>query len=114
MKAWILVGAGALILAGAALFAVAHKTGHESRTVADCEKLPGTQAAGERAQCLRCVERPINTTTTRTIRRGIAAAPTTASRNPSTSARGGGSAGVRPALLITRQVRARHMLHIQP
>jgi hypothetical protein len=38
--------------------AAAHHTGHESRTIADCEKLPGTDAAGERAQCLRCVSRP--------------------------------------------------------
>jgi len=37
----------------------AHSNGHESRTVADCEKLPGTEKAGERAQCLRCVERPV-------------------------------------------------------
>ena len=36
----------------------AHANGHESRTVADCEKLPGTEVAGERAQCLRCVQRP--------------------------------------------------------
>lgn len=59
MKVWILMGAAALMLAGAAPLALAHKTGHESRTVADCEKLPGTQAAGERGQCLRCVERPV-------------------------------------------------------
>jgi hypothetical protein len=50
--------------AGAALFvggglAVAHSNGHESRTVADCEKLPGTEAAGERSQCLKCVARPV-------------------------------------------------------
>lgn len=36
-----------------------HSTGHESRTVADCEKLPGTQEAGERGQCLKCVTRPM-------------------------------------------------------
>jgi len=42
------IGAGAL----------AHDTGHESRTAAQCEKLPGTQKAGERGQCLRCVARP--------------------------------------------------------
>jgi hypothetical protein len=38
--------------------ACAHANGHESRTVADCERLPGSQAAGERGQCLRCVQRP--------------------------------------------------------
>jgi hypothetical protein len=38
--------------------AAAHSTGHESRTPAQCERLPGTQAGGERAQCLRCVTRP--------------------------------------------------------
>jgi hypothetical protein len=39
-------------------FAAAHSNGHESRTVAQCERLPGTAAAGERAQCLKCVQRP--------------------------------------------------------
>jgi len=43
---------------GAAPAAWAHPTGHESRSVADCERLPGTDAAGERGQCLRCVQRP--------------------------------------------------------
>ena len=38
--------------------AAAHSNGHESRTVAQCERLPGTQVEGERAQCLRCVQRP--------------------------------------------------------
>jgi hypothetical protein len=38
--------------------AAAHSNGHESRTPAQCERLPGTQAEGERAQCLRCVTRP--------------------------------------------------------
>ncbi len=28
--------------------ALAHDTGHESRTPAQCEKLPGTQKTGER------------------------------------------------------------------
>ena len=32
MKAWIVMGAGALMIAGAAPFAFAHDTGHESRT----------------------------------------------------------------------------------
>jgi hypothetical protein len=39
-------------------FALAHSNGHESRTPAQCERLPGTEAMGERAQCLRCVSRP--------------------------------------------------------
>jgi hypothetical protein len=39
-------------------FAAAHSNGHESRTPAQCERLPGTEAEGERAQCLRCVTRP--------------------------------------------------------
>lgn len=38
--------------------AIAHHTGHESRTVADCEKLPGTQKEGMRSACLACVTRP--------------------------------------------------------
>jgi hypothetical protein len=54
---WIL-GAGlvAALLAAApvAQVALAHSTGHESRTPADCEKLP----TPERQQCLRCVTRP--------------------------------------------------------
>ncbi len=37
--------------------ALAHSNGHESRTVADCEKLPGTATTGERAACLACVQR---------------------------------------------------------
>ena len=50
-----------LALVGIVSFPVlagAHSTGHESRTVAECERLPGTQEQGERAQCLRCVTRP--------------------------------------------------------
>ncbi len=39
--------------------ALAHWNGHESRTVQQCERLPGTQRIGERAQCLRCVARPL-------------------------------------------------------
>lgn len=50
--------AALLALAALAFSAQAHHTGHESRTVADCERLPGTAAAGERGGCLRCVQRP--------------------------------------------------------
>ncbi len=38
----------------AASIAIAHSTGHESRTVASCEKLP----APERQNCIKCVTRP--------------------------------------------------------
>lgn len=58
MKLWIVMTTGALLLAVAAPFAWGHDTGHESRTPAQCERLPGTNVAGERAQCLRCVTRP--------------------------------------------------------
>jgi hypothetical protein len=37
--------------------ALAHSTGHESRTTGDCEKLPGTAKEGERAGCLACIGR---------------------------------------------------------
>lgn len=33
----------------------AHPTGHESRTPADCQKLP----TPERQHCLKCVSRPV-------------------------------------------------------
>ena len=56
-RAWMM-GAIALTVVGAVPRASAHPTGHESRSVADCEKLPGTEVAGERGQCLRCVQRP--------------------------------------------------------
>lgn len=54
----LMVAGLAAALLGAAPRAVAHSNGHESRTVAECERLPGTQNEGERAQCLRCVSRP--------------------------------------------------------
>lgn len=57
LKKLLLVGGLALGIAGAGTV-LAHSNGHESRTVAQCERLPGTQAVGERAQCLRCVTRP--------------------------------------------------------
>ncbi len=37
--------------------ALAHSNGHECRTTADCEKLPGTAKEGERAGCLACIAR---------------------------------------------------------
>jgi hypothetical protein len=57
MKKWIGLVAIGFCLAGG--FALAHDNGHESRTVKDCEKLPGTEKAGERGQCLACVQRPV-------------------------------------------------------
>jgi hypothetical protein len=53
------MGAGALMLTVGVPLAIAHSNGHESRTVAECEKLPGTATAGERGQCLACVQRPV-------------------------------------------------------
>lgn len=58
MKKAILFAAFVLATGAGAPMALAHSTGHESRTAADCERLPGTEAAGERSQCLRCVQRP--------------------------------------------------------
>jgi len=45
----------AVVMFGAAAFG--HSTGHEARTSADCEKLPGTAKEGERAGCLACIGR---------------------------------------------------------
>lgn len=59
MRAWIVMGVGALMLAAAAPLALAHDTGHESRTPAQCERLPGTATTGERGNCLKCVARPV-------------------------------------------------------
>jgi hypothetical protein len=53
-----MVACAVAALATATPRATAHSNGHESRTVADCERLPGTESQGERAQCLRCVSRP--------------------------------------------------------
>jgi hypothetical protein len=52
---------GVMILAASAIGSLvsAHSNGHESRTAAECERLPGTAAQGERAQCLKCVARPV-------------------------------------------------------
>lgn len=46
-----LVSAGLLFVAAPAS---AHHNGHESRTVAECEKLPSP----ERGHCVECVRRP--------------------------------------------------------
>ena len=54
----MLAGAALTMLVGAPI-AWAHSNGHESRTVAECEKLPGTATAGERGQCLKCVQRAV-------------------------------------------------------
>ncbi len=35
----------------------AHSNGHESRTISDCQKLPGSAREGERAGCLACIGR---------------------------------------------------------
>jgi hypothetical protein len=50
-----ILAAGAFMAIGSV--AIAHSTGHESRTSADCEKLPGTATTGERAGCLACIAR---------------------------------------------------------
>ncbi|MER3447548.1 MAG: hypothetical protein C4291_12260 [Candidatus Dadabacteria bacterium] len=46
------------LLLGIAPVAFAHSNGHESRTAADCEKLPGTAKSGERGACLKCISLP--------------------------------------------------------
>ena len=56
MKNVVIAGFSATLLFGVS-FADAHSNGHESRTTADCEKLPGTATTGERAGCLACVNR---------------------------------------------------------
>jgi hypothetical protein len=52
------LAAAVVLIVGDASSSWAHSNGHESRTVAECERLPGTAEAGERAQCLKCVQRP--------------------------------------------------------
>jgi hypothetical protein len=51
----IVAGTSMLACLAAGSFALAHDNGHECRTVADCEKLPGTAKEGERAGCLACI-----------------------------------------------------------
>jgi len=53
MSKLLAAGVTALALCGTA--ALAHSTGHESRTAAQCEKLP----TPERQACLACVARPL-------------------------------------------------------
>jgi hypothetical protein len=50
-----LLAAGAFVIGCAGGIAIAHDTGHESRTIADCEKLP----TPERGHCVECVQRPV-------------------------------------------------------
>jgi hypothetical protein len=54
-----MLATAALLTLATAPIAWAHSNGHESRTVAECEKLPGSATAGERGQCLACVQRPV-------------------------------------------------------
>jgi hypothetical protein len=56
---WLLAAVGVVAVSLSVRLATAHSTGHESRTVAQCERLPGTESEGERAQCIRCVSRPV-------------------------------------------------------
>ena len=58
MKRTIVLGLGLALASLSGALAFAHSNGHESRTIAECERLPGTDKEGERAQCLRCVSRP--------------------------------------------------------
>ncbi len=55
----LLSGAAAAAILLVAPIAFAHSNGHESRTVAECERLPGTAKDGERGHCLECVQRPV-------------------------------------------------------
>ena len=55
MKIKFWMGVVGLAVLGVVPLAMAHSTGHESRTVADCEKLP----TPERQACVQCVTRPV-------------------------------------------------------
>ena len=46
---------GLATISGVGAVALAHDTGHESRTVAQCELLP----TPERQACVKCVTRPV-------------------------------------------------------
>ncbi len=54
IKSAVILGAAFMAIGSVA---VAHSNGHESRTTADCEKLPGTANSGERGACLACIAR---------------------------------------------------------
>jgi hypothetical protein len=54
---YVLAAAVTLAGLGTGLTALAHSTGHESRTPAQCNLLPGTATTGERGHCLACVAR---------------------------------------------------------
>jgi hypothetical protein len=58
MKKFVL-GFGALTLVFSSGLALAHHNGHESRTAAQCNRLPGTATTGDRSLCLACVARLI-------------------------------------------------------
>jgi hypothetical protein len=51
----MLFAAAAFVVGGLGGMAIAHDTGHESRTVEQCEKLP----TPERGHCVECVKRPV-------------------------------------------------------
>jgi hypothetical protein len=53
----VLGGLAVALLAVGAPLAFGHSNGHESRTPAECERLPGTATGGERGACLKCVSR---------------------------------------------------------
>ena len=55
LKRTLLAALGLGTVLAAAPLALAHSTGHESRTAQQCEKLP----TPERQQCLQCVTRPL-------------------------------------------------------
>lgn len=55
MKIYFALFASALCFGAALPYAISHPTGHESRTVAHCDKLP----APERASCVSCVTRAL-------------------------------------------------------
>lgn len=52
-RLWIAVCGGALL--GLVGTGFGHSTGHESRTVAQCQRLP----TAERGHCIQCVQRPV-------------------------------------------------------
>jgi hypothetical protein len=55
MKSYLALFVSALCLGAALPVALSHPTGHESRTVAHCERLP----TPERQNCIKCVTRAL-------------------------------------------------------